>query len=219
MDYIKTIINSLLPVDKPNVIGGLLLITLVYYLITKKRNDSNNSNVRLVVILIVGYIFRNDIYRYMFKNTKKETNKTNSNDTINTVYMYGNNTKKPLKKSHKLDGELYGLWKKIRKYRKDSPENVENIYYQLQHIQTDSKDIINKNSYIYQHISKIVDRKNEIIDILHGIEYTNNLDISLLINEVESTLSRLIKTLKDKKSTIDIDSTSGIITLDSVTSV
>lgn len=218
LDLINPIIEYVSKLTKHTVfLSGFVVIFYFYYLKNRSSNtsivtSSQKSYSRIIIIGLLIVFFYKDIKKLMYKNIKNnKNNKENAND--NPIYLYGTQIKERDIKTSKLDRNTNEIWKKIKKFRHTSPELVKDLYYQLQSFQHEIKELPKKETFLYQHFDKLNDRKEEIINLLESLEYTQNIDLSRLRNDTNEFLILSLKQVKDKIkiNTLDLNATCSTI--------
>jgi hypothetical protein len=223
MDMLLNGITNLNTVKKiaysPFTIG--LIVIFYFYFYNKSSSTSTptstKSNSRLILIMVIAYYFRNDIMKILnFKNNSKKIRQYESENNENVIYKYGTNHVEGSHNTHFFDRNLNQIWKKIKKFKKKSPLLVKDIYYHLQHYQNEIKQLNTKDGYIHQHFDKLIDRKDEIMNILESLEYTENIEMKKLKEEVRSFLVKTLHEAKRSMKTDRINSSNGTVVVDDI---
>lgn len=204
-------------VYSPFTIGLLVLFYFYFYKksSTTSITTTNNSNSRLIIVILILYYFRKDIMKVLNlknKTTKLQTSISENNE--NVIYTYGTNHVVGQHNTHHFDRNLKQLWKKIKQFKNTSPQLVKDIYYNLQHYQNEIKQLDTKEGYIHQHFDKLIDRKDEIMNLLESLEYTENIDMKELKEEVRLFLIETLQEAKIKMKTERINSSNGTVFVD-----
>lgn len=200
-DLMKTLISYIQKVTKHTTfLVGVIIIFYFYYL----RNRSSSANIvassnysysRMIILGLLLVYFRKDIMKFINKTPEKNiSNRTVKNN--NPIYKYGTQLVESNTRSSTLERKPKEIWKQIKNFKKTSPELVKDIYYHLQYFQHETKTIKNKNTFLYQHLDKLNDRKEEILKLLDSLEYTENTDLSRLKNETNTFLLQALKEVK-----------------------
>ena len=222
MDIINIIPSYLKVVqDYKWFVGGFIVLFYIYSFKTSSNvintnTVNNNSNSRLILLLLISYYFRNNIMKMLYGNKKQEINNYNEpyDNNENVIYKYGSYHVTTHQKTQYFERNPNRLWKIIKKYRSTSPEIVKDIYYNLQNFQSEIKALKEKNGYLHQHFDKLVDRKIEIMNLLESLEYTENVDMSQLKEEVSSFLKNALHEARSKVTSDRINSSNGLIHID-----
>lgn len=216
----KTYLNTMKKMAYPPFIFGLLILLYFYFYKQSSSTSTaiqtyNTSNSRLIIAMLILYYFRKDIMKILnLKNNSKKMLKYDSEKNENVIYKYGTNHVEGQHNIHHFDRNLKQIWRKIKKFRKTSPQLVKDIYYHLQHYQNEIKELNTKDGYIHQHFDKLIDRKDEIMNLLESLEYTENIDLNELKEEVRLFIIQTLHEAKKKMKTDRINSSNGTVFID-----
>lgn len=196
-------------------LSGFVVIFYFYYLKNRSANtavitSSQKSYSRTIIIGLLIVFFYKDIKKIIYKNTKNsKKNKENTDD--NPIYLYGTQIKERDIKTSKLERTTNEIWKQIKRFRHTSPELVKDIYYQLQSFQHEIKELPKKDTFLYQYFDKLIDRKDEITNLLESLEYMQNIDLTRLRNDTNDFLLLSLKQVKDKLKNLELNATCSTI--------
>lgn len=215
-DVMETLLSYLQKITKHTTfLVGFIIIFYFYYLRNRSSTTTNvassqYSYSRMIILGVLLVFFRKDIMKIINRLSEKGKHNTNIKNK-NPIYEYGTQLFEANVKSSTLEGKPQKIWKQIKKFKKTSPELVKDIYYHLQYFQHEIKTLVNKNTFLYQHIDKLNDRKDEILKLVDSLEYTENTDLSRLKKETNDFLIKALKEVKLKVKDNRINATCSTI--------
>lgn len=223
MDTIKNIqnLNGYFDMLKKyqGFIAGLLIVIYIYSTRSSSSNTSlqfasrnGTSRSRMILLMILAYYFRTDIMKLLHLERSSKV-KESVEYSKPAIYKYGTDNRIDTPKTETFERNLSNIWKTIKQYKKTSPELVKDLYIHFQHFQYEVK-ALKKNKeegYLHQHFDKLVDRKTEIMNLLESLEYTENIDMSLLKKDVSDFLHMALLEAKERVNETRINASSGLI--------